>query len=207
MKNQIKKRLLLILFLFLFGVKITDANSSPFYVGVGYGSAQYIGSTLKDIKLKPGSKLFKKADNIYQILAGYTLVDNLISIETSYINLGSVNETFDLNPELVYFDAPHNTITVEGKGITIAPVLKWQVTSKTSVSGVLGASILDVQRLFSGGFSEATERYSSFEIRMYAGFGLELKLYENLSVIGQWQKIRMSDSDIITSSFHFNLKS
>ncbi|MCP3966924.1 MAG: porin family protein [Lentisphaerae bacterium] len=203
MLDTIRFKFIYAVFFVIFASTISEAKSSPFYVGIGYGSSQYNGDTLNNIELKSGSKL-SKSSSMYQILAGYEIVRDFISIEVSYIDLERVQEKFDLNPDLVFFDSPNDTLSLEGKGFTVSPVIKWNLSQVFSLSGLIGLSILDVKQNFSGGFSETsgglTEAYSRTEVKLFGGIGLEAKIVKNLVLGAKWQRLQISDTDIDTLS-------
>lgn len=197
------KKVFIYIFILSCFLQIVHAEDSNFYLGLGYGNAQYKGKTLNNIELKNGSKLSKSSE-MYQLYVGYKLIKELLDIEVSCINLGNVKETFSLNPDLVFFDSPNDTLTLNGKGFTISPALKWNLSEMFSLSGSLGISVLDVKQDFSGGFSETsgslTEVYSRAETKLFGGIGAEGRLIECLALHIQWQRFQVLDTNIDTLS-------
>jgi len=177
------------------------AKNNNVYFGLGYGNTNYQGNTLNDDSLESGAKL-TKSSTMYQVYGGYQIIKDSLAVEVSYLDLGSVNETFDLNPDLVFFDSPNNTLSLKGRGLTIAPVLQCKWFDKLSLFGLLGFSVLDVEKVFSGGFSESSsdikDNYSTVEVNMFGGIGSEVYLLENTSFRMQWQRFQMAETTVDT---------
>ncbi len=186
-----------------------DEKDSSIYGGIGIGVAEFEGDTIEGIEFVPGQKL-KDNTEAYNLFFGYQ-ANKYLSFELEYVAFGQVSEKFTLDPDIRFFVAPNDTVTIESNGFTIASLFEYPLTERFSAFGFLGFSYLDVDRYVSGGFAPGTSSLgypsSNTEKDVFYGLGTKYRLTDHFKVRLQWKHYDMevAEADVagITLEYRF----
>ena len=177
---------------------ILIAKESPFYMEAGYGISRFNAPMLNESYLESNSKLSQTAQG-YQLASGYQFSPSL-AMELSWIDLGIVQQTF--NSTVLFLVEPKDAVLIAAKGMTIAPVLTWDINSILSLNGILGCSALEVKQAFFPSFETPVPSYNSgfpkTETNLFGGIGIRGKMTESFFISAKWQRFKVSDTNVDT---------
>lgn len=183
----------LLLIPFLFPI-LSNAQESPFYVGVGYGVVDYEGKEVTDSVLFPNQKLYiEDKSEFIGLYTGYRFND-YISIELGYANFESMNKRYILDPNVLALVTGNEEERIDFTRISMNGLLEYPMSKNISVLALLGYSYFDLEREFTGGFTPISSK-SSIKGGYY-GLGVKYLLSDRYSTRLQWVKDGSSGIDI-----------
>lgn len=201
MIGMIRLKLICAIFFMILATSVLEAKENTFYFGGSYGSASFTGDNLTDSNLESGSNL-SESSNAYKLLLGYNAA-KWISFELGYIHFNSVKDEFNLDPnkDFLAVVSPPSSLKIKANGFSIAPIFHWNIRDNFSMSAKVGASILSVDRDFFPGVLSSVESSSKTETTLFGGIGANYRLTSNLAISLEYERYRVSESDVDTLLF------
>lgn len=172
--------------IFVFGTSMLYAdNQDKIVFGIGAGNAEY------------NKGAFNEDDKLETFSFGYEYSD-FYSVELSYINLGQVTDRF-FPPNVV--TVTPDILSLESKGITLAPAFEFDFSDNWSFAARLGLSILDVEKQWLGG--TVTDSFylndtGGTETEFFYGFRLQYDLDDSMSLEINWDNYEVESIDVDT---------
>ncbi len=202
------KRLIIQLFLVAVFSESVLAEDSNLYLGVGYGQADYEGKTIRNIAFESGQKLEDSAQ-FAEIYLGFQVSKHL-ALELGYADFGEVEETYRLNPDVVFIVSPNDTEEVDAKRLSISTLLQYPATDNLSLYVMVGYAYFDIERKQSGGFSPSSGGLSlsdsNHEGGILYGVGARYALSDRFAFRLQWADANTDDMDAQTLGLSLEVK-
>ena len=177
-----KKFWLIGIFFFATSMLYADSRDKLIFA-LGAGNADYTKGAFND-------------DETLETLSfGYQYSD-FYSLELSYIDLGRVTDRYF--PSNVVTISP-DVLTLESKGLTIAPKFDFSLSNNWSVSTRIGLSILDTDKQWAGG-TVLEDFYlddtGGTETKFFYGFGLKYDIDDSMSFELNWDNYEVESVDV-----------
>ena len=179
-----RKYWLLGIFVFATSMLYADDHGKIIF-GVGAGNAEF-------------SKLaFVDDDKLETLSFGYEYSD-FYSVELSYINLGQVTDRY-FPPNVVTITP--DILSLETKGITIAPAFEFDFSDNWSFAARLGLAILDAEKQWLGG-TIIDDFYlndnGGTETKFFYGFRLQYDFDDSMSLEINWDQYEVESIAVDT---------
>lgn len=178
-------------------------ESGPLYLGVDIGSTHFAGDHALDSSVFAAHQYFSGNDTSAGLHLGYQLV-NWFALELGYMDFGSSTHRFALNPNVVFIVAPNDTQQIDASGLSLAGVFTHKLSNDFSVLGVLGASSVNYQSRWRGGFSEVSGhldvKHDYTDQGLVYGVGAKYALSQALSVRVDLRRNDLRDINLDTAS-------
>lgn len=197
-KDTIMKHFNIILLILFFLPNLSNAQESPFYIGLGYGMSDYAGEEQQGVELAANQKIDEKS-NFVEIYAGYRF-NKYVSFELGYADFDTIRKEYALNPNVMTLLAVNNQEEVNFSRISLGGLIEYSLSQKVNAFVLAGYSYFDLDRKISGGaspFSGGLTNYSSSsEDGIYYGLGIKYRFNEKLLTRLQWVQDNPKNIDI-----------
>jgi opacity protein-like surface antigen len=158
------------------------ADEKKWYCGIDIGDASY----------KEGE--FDTSDSVFNLFGGYN-VNKYLSLEASYIDLGKVRDSI-LPTGVVSIS--EDILSLDTNGITISPVLNLEITERIKFLGILGISVLDVKKQWTGGtlITNLRNDTGGTETNIFGKIGIEFKITDRIFIRTQFERYEIEDINV-----------
>jgi hypothetical protein len=169
-------------------------HDNDLYVGVGAGTAEYNQSA------------FNVDDDLTIFALGYDY-SNFYSIEAAYVDLGDVRDRY-FGPSIITLTP--DTLALSAEGFTIAPAFEFELSRHWSISARLGLSVMEVDKLWSGGtliHDTYLADVGGTETEFFHGFRLQFQPNDAMSFEINWDQYEVASVEVDTvyakANFYF----
>jgi opacity protein-like surface antigen len=198
----------------LFLPNIAFANDLGAYTGISYGYSKFEGDSDFDNSLFEQGSQFEDKDGTVKFIVGYKL-NKFLSFEANYIDFDKMSDRFEFRNDIVFIPGhrPDNSFSLDVKGISIAPLVTYDLHKRIAVYAKFGLSILRVHEKSFGGYDwhrpiiyhhidEKDTEYKGF-----GGLGFKFSVIGQLHLRFEYERYKIKNNDVNTANiaiiYHF----
>lgn len=186
-------------FLILSGAASLQATETlPFYFGVGYGIARYVGDEVHDPIFLAGQKA-EGDRGYYETYVGLDL-GSFLSVEVNYAQFDAIEESYEYDTDINYLIDQYDSEHIEFDRFSLMAIAEYPITLGVSVYVTGGYAYYNFERVFFNNEYSSDMEYldtiTNGDHGLEYGFGAKWEIISRVSVRGQWSQSLMGDRKI-----------